>query len=100
MTVQAKYKDKLEAAHKRGAEQRARGQAAPALLGRDDLRQHYGISYSRQHLWRLIKKSKKHRFPRPVALGPGRYARKAWRREDVEAWLAALPYLLPSVMGD
>ena len=50
MTVQAKYKDKLEAAHKRGAEQRARGQAAPALLGRDDLRQHYGISYSRQHL--------------------------------------------------
>ncbi len=58
------------------------------LLGLADLRA-LGISYSRQHLWRLVAKGK---FPAPVALGPEVYARKAWRRADVEAWLAALPY--------
>jgi predicted DNA-binding transcriptional regulator AlpA len=63
--------------------------APPLLLSRDDLRHCYGINYSRQHLWRLIQDG---RFPRPVAFGPESYARKAWKRSDVEAWVAALPY--------
>jgi prophage regulatory protein len=46
-----------------------------------------GISYSRQHIYRLVAEG---RFPRPVALGPELYARKAWRSADVEQWLAAL----------
>jgi predicted DNA-binding transcriptional regulator AlpA len=58
------------------------------LIGLADLNA-LGISYSRSHLWRLVAEGK---FPAPVALGPEVYARKAWRREDVEAWLAALPY--------
>lgn len=62
--------------------------APPPLLSRDDLRQYFGITYSRSHLWRLIKDGT---FPAPVALGPAPYARKCWRLADIEAWIAALP---------
>jgi predicted DNA-binding transcriptional regulator AlpA len=59
------------------------------LLSRDDLRA-LGITYSRQHLHRLMAEG---RFPRPVALGgPELYARKAWRAVDVARWLATLDY--------
>jgi predicted DNA-binding transcriptional regulator AlpA len=61
----------------------------PMLLGRADLREHYGITYSRAHFHRLMREG---RFPRQVALGPEVYARKAWHRSDIETWLAALPY--------
>lgn len=57
------------------------------LLSRPDLAK-LGISYSRAHLWRLICAGQ---FPAPVALGPAQYARKCWRRKDVEDWLAHLP---------
>src|SRR5262245_49115349 len=58
------------------------------LLSRTDLAA-LGINYSRAHLHRLMAAGK---FPRQLALGPERSARKAWNRRDVEAWLAALPY--------
>jgi hypothetical protein len=57
------------------------------LLGYDDLR-NWGVAYSRTHLWRLIGEG---RFPKPVALSPGQFARKAWRRGDIEQWIANLP---------
>jgi predicted DNA-binding transcriptional regulator AlpA len=63
--------------------------APPVLLSLADLREHYGITYTRQHLYRLMDAGK---FPRSVALGPEVYARKAWRREDVERWVANLAY--------
>ena len=64
-------------------------QPAPALLSRDDLRELYGISYSRWHLQRLISLG---RFPAPVALGSPelKFGRKVWRREAIEKWVAAL----------
>ena len=58
------------------------------LLSYLDLRA-LGISWSRQHLHRLMREG---RFPPQVASGPEQCARKFWRAEDVEAWLAALPY--------
>jgi len=52
------------------------------LLSRADLREHYGITYSRPHLHRLMHAGK---FPRQVALGGSEpYARKAWHRADIE----------------
>jgi predicted DNA-binding transcriptional regulator AlpA len=66
--------------------------APPVLLSRDDLREHYGITYSRQHLHRLIREGC---FPQTVSLGdPGQLsARKVWKREDVERWVANLSYI-------
>lgn len=78
--------EKLHRAQQRVHEQQAQA-ARKVLLGPGDLRA-LGISYSRQHIWRLVKDG---RFPAPVALGPEPYARKAWRSADVDAWLAALP---------
>jgi predicted DNA-binding transcriptional regulator AlpA len=83
--AQAQYKSKLEETQKRVA---ANHSGPPVLLSRADLREHYGITYSRAHLHRLMREGK---FPRQVALGPEPYARKAWRRADVEAWVASLP---------
>lgn len=59
------------------------------LLGYDGLRE-VGITYHRGHLWLLIKKK---RFPKPVALGTGRYGRKAWRASDIQSWLESLPLI-------
>lgn len=122
MSAQAKHKARLAQARKRAAAKRAQAQAArpandpvppraralrttprelrpsmPAarppsgkvLLGLGDLRA-LGISWSRQHLHRLMHAGK---FPRPVALGPEVRARKAWRADDIERWLASLPYI-------
>jgi hypothetical protein len=58
-----------------------------ALLGYADLRA-LGISYSREHLRRLMVAGK---FPLAVALGPEKYARKMWTATSVRSWLAALP---------
>jgi prophage regulatory protein len=62
------------------------------LLSFADLRA-LGVSYSRWHLYRLVRKNK---FPRPVALGPEPCARKAWRAADIERWLAERPYYAPA----
>jgi predicted DNA-binding transcriptional regulator AlpA len=56
------------------------------LLGYADL-QACGISYSKQHLYRKMADGT---FPKPVALGAEQYSRKAWRRADILAWIAAL----------
>jgi predicted DNA-binding transcriptional regulator AlpA len=58
------------------------------LLSFADLRA-LGVSYSRWHLYRLVREDK---FPRPVALGPEPCTRKAWRAADIERWLAERPY--------
>lgn len=88
-------KDKLQQAQQGAKAQTAdnpttpndtRRQALPPLLSRDDLRL-FGITYSRAHLAKRIKDGT---FPAPVALGPQPYARKCWKREDIEAWIAAL----------
>jgi predicted DNA-binding transcriptional regulator AlpA len=83
--AQAKYKNKLEEAQKRVA---AKHSGPPMLLSHADLREHYGITYSRVHLHRLMREGK---FPRQVAFGPEQYSRKAWRRDAVEAFVASLP---------
>lgn len=62
-------------------------QASRLLLSQDDLRS-LGINFSRQHLWRMIQSGD---FPKPVALGTGVSARKAWRADEVEVWIANRP---------
>jgi len=58
------------------------------LLGLADLRA-LGISWSRQHLHRLMHEG---RFPSQLVSGPEPSARKFWKADDIAAWLAALPY--------
>jgi predicted DNA-binding transcriptional regulator AlpA len=82
--AQAKYKNKLEEAQKRVA---AKHSGPPMLLSHADLREHYGITYSRVHLHRLMREGK---FPRQVAFGPEMYCRKVWRRGAIEQWIASL----------
>jgi predicted DNA-binding transcriptional regulator AlpA len=65
----------------------AAGGAGPMFLSRDDLRDFYGISYSRAHLYRLIAAEE---FPAPVALGPHAYSRKMWRRDAIEQFTEKL----------
>jgi predicted DNA-binding transcriptional regulator AlpA len=57
------------------------------LLGYEDLRTVYGISYHRNHLRRLMRKTDGDRppFPRPVRIGARRIA---WKQAEVRAWLA------------
>ena len=42
-----------------------------------------GFSYTRTHIWRLVKAG---RFPKPVKLGDG--ARNAWVEEEIDALIA------------
>ena len=58
------------------------------LLSYLDLRA-LGISWSRQHLHRLMREG---RFPPQVSSGPETCARKFWRAEDIQRWLEALRY--------
>lgn len=64
----------------------------PAKVGRrlisaEELRERFGINYSRVHIYRMVRDG---RFPRPVKLGPSRGARKAWFEDDVNAWFDQL----------
>jgi prophage regulatory protein len=54
----------------------------PQLLSFNDLKLN-GISFSRQHIDRLVKAGV---FPRPVKLGLNR---NAWIKEEVEAYIAS-----------
>jgi len=62
---------------------------APSLLTADDTSKL--ITVSRRTLDRLVNEG---RFPQPITLPCGRGTRGrrlAWRREDVETWIAQLP---------
>ena len=63
-------------------------QQPPALLTREDLRRYFGITYSREHLSRLVTKGL---FPLPVPLGESVYSRKMWRLEDVQNFIVNRP---------
>jgi len=52
------------------------------LLSYEDLRA-CGITYNRQHLWRLYRQGK---FPKPIRLSA---VRCAWRVSDIKAWIDA-----------
>ena len=60
----------------------------PTLLTRADLRKFYNVTYSREHISRLVAKGK---VPPPLALGESIYSRKVWRRDDVENFIANRP---------
>jgi prophage regulatory protein len=53
------------------------------LLSMPELRSEKGVSYSRPHLFRLIKTGA---FPRPIKLGENR---NAWLEAEVDAWIEA-----------
>ena len=57
------------------------------LVSFPELKDRYGISYSRNHIWRLIGEGQ---FPTPVQLNQAvgsHGSRKAWRESEIEAWL-------------
>jgi prophage regulatory protein len=51
------------------------------LLSMDELRSVKGISFSRPHLFRLIKAGQ---FPTPLKIGENR---NAWTEEEIDAWV-------------
>jgi prophage regulatory protein len=51
------------------------------LLSMDELKSVKGISYSRPHLFRLIKSG---HFPTPIKIGENR---NAWTEEEIDAWV-------------
>ena len=53
------------------------------LLSMDELKPAKGITYSRPHLFRLIKAGK---FPTPLKLGENR---NAWVEAEIDAWIEA-----------
>ena len=54
------------------------------LVSFDELKA-MGISFSTQHLNRLIRSG---HFPKAIKLGPARNSRKAWLKSDIEAWIS------------
>ena len=57
------------------------------LLSFCELRDRYGINYSRGHLWRLIRSGQ---FPAPHQLNSAvgsHGSRKCFREDDIETWL-------------
>lgn len=54
------------------------------LLSSKDLREIKGISFSKQHLWRLIYEKRK--FPRPIKLAGGK--RNAWLENEIDEYIA------------
>jgi len=61
-------------------------QTCPAsrLLSYSQLKPLKGISYSRQHLYRLEKAGE---FPRRFQLTPGKNGRKFWWENEIDGWL-------------
>ena len=55
------------------------------LLTLADLRAEKGIHYTRSWLRQLALDGK---FPKPVKLGEGKFARRQWLESEVDAWLA------------
>lgn len=53
------------------------------LVGYDELKQ-MGVPYTKTHLNRLANAGE---FPKPIKLGPARNSRKAWLKDDIDAWL-------------
>lgn len=51
------------------------------LLSMDELKPVKGISYSRPHLFRLIKAG---RFPAPIKIGENR---NAWPESEIDSWV-------------
>jgi prophage regulatory protein len=51
------------------------------LLSMEELRTVKGISYSRPHIFRLMKVRA---FPRPIKLGENR---NAWLEEEIDKWI-------------
>lgn len=56
------------------------------LLSRADLPA-FGINFGRQYIHELVRLG---RFPAPIAFGPGRFARKFWRRADIVAYVSKM----------
>ena len=54
------------------------------LVGLTELREQFGISYTRQHLFRRMQQGT---FPKAVKLGPSASARRVWFEDDILAWL-------------
>ena len=50
------------------------------LLSMEELRTVKGISYSRPHIFRLMKQG----FPKPIKLGLNR---NAWIEEEIDRWI-------------
>lgn len=59
------------------------------IVGYGGLRE-LGIRFCRNHLWRMIHDG---RFPAPIATNASPYARKIWRRAEVNKWLKAHPLM-------
>jgi prophage regulatory protein len=57
----------------------------PRLLSFPELRAVKGITYSREHIRRLMKAR---RFPRAVKLGDAPNARVAWSEQEVDEYVA------------
>jgi predicted DNA-binding transcriptional regulator AlpA len=55
------------------------------ILSFSELRPLKGISYSREHIRRLVNARE---FPAPMKLGRRSNARLAWSEEEVDQWLA------------
>lgn len=53
------------------------------LVSLEELHQ-MGIPFKTQHLNRLIKAG---HFPKAIKLGPSRNSKKAWLKQDIQAWL-------------
>lgn len=53
------------------------------VIGFKDLKPLFGITFSRVHLWRLMKDG---RFPKAVELGTHS---RVWVYEEIESWLNA-----------
>lgn len=54
------------------------------LVSLEELRGRFGISYSRQHLYRRMQEGT---FPKAVKLSSSRFSRRMWMEDDILEWL-------------
>lgn len=67
---------------------------AERFLDVGDLRDLYGIKFSRVHLWRMWAKERT--FPAPVKLSKHT---SAWRQSDIVAWIASRKPLTSKIVA-
>ena len=57
----------------------------------EEVKRLYNLPYCREHIFGKDRMIARGLFPKPLVLGSCKRGRVAWRKSQIEAWIASLP---------